>query len=130
MARARRAPRDIDEYITAFPKDVQAILRRIRATVRAAAPAARESLSYRIPTFSDDGVLVHFAAFTRHIGFYPPARGDARLQRALARYAGAKGNLRFPLERAIPYALITRIVKLRLRQNRTRAAARHRGRRP
>ena len=124
VAGARRAPRDIDAYIAAFPAPVRAILRRMRATVRRAAPGARETISYRIPTFTADGVLVHFAAFTHHLGLFPPVRGDARLTRALAPYSGPKGNLRLPLDQPIPYALIARLVKLRLKQNRARAKAR------
>ena len=120
MASKRRAPSDIDAYIEGFAPPVRAVLRRIRATVRRAAPKARETISYGIPTFVADRVLLHVAAFTHHIGLYPPVRGDARLLRALAPYAGPKGNLRLPLDRPIPYALITRIVKLRLKQNRAR----------
>lgn len=123
MATTRPTPTTIDEYIAACPPDVQVILRKIRRTIRAAAPDAQETISYRIPTFTLHGVLVHFAAFKQHIGFYPPVRGDARLERALSRYAGEKGNLRFPLDQPIPYELIERIVKLRVKQNSAKAAA-------
>jgi uncharacterized protein YdhG (YjbR/CyaY superfamily) len=102
---------------------VQAILERIRSTVHKAAPAAQETISYQIPAFTLNGVLVYFAAFKKHIGFYPPVRGDAALEKAVSRYAGEKGNLQFPLAEPIPYALISRIVKLRVKQNRARAAA-------
>jgi uncharacterized protein YdhG (YjbR/CyaY superfamily) len=119
----RSTPETIDDYIAGFPPEVQTILRKIRRTVKAAAPEARERISYRIPAFTLDGTLVYFAAFKKHIGFYPPVRGDASLEKAVARFAGEKGNLRFPLDEPIPYALITRIVKLRVRQNRARAAA-------
>ncbi|HEY7879175.1 MAG TPA: DUF1801 domain-containing protein [Gemmatimonadaceae bacterium] len=74
-------------------------------------PDAEEAISYRIPVFKRHGVLVYFAAFKNHIGIYPPVRGDAGLERAIARYAGAKGNLQFPLDEPIPYALIARIAK-------------------
>jgi len=117
MATGRTPPRSIDEYIATFSPDVRSILERVRSTVRKAAPGAQETISYRIPTFTQGGVLVHFAAFKSHIGFYPPVRGDARLEKAISRYAGEKGNLRFPLDRPIPYALIGRIVKLRVKQN-------------
>jgi uncharacterized protein YdhG (YjbR/CyaY superfamily) len=122
----RSAPETVDEYIAGFPPEVRTILRKIRRTVKAAAPEARERISYRIPAFTLDGTLVYFAAFKKHIGFYPPVRGDARLEKAVARFAGEKGNLRFPLEEPIPYALITRIVKLRVRQNRAKAAGKGR----
>jgi uncharacterized protein YdhG (YjbR/CyaY superfamily) len=118
---SKRPPRDIDAYIADRPAPVRAILRRIRATVRRAAPDAHEAISYGMPTFVAGRVLLHFAAFTHHIGLFPPVRGDARLVRALARYAGPKGNLRLPLDAPIPYALITRIVKLRLKHSRERA---------
>ncbi len=115
-------PPDIDAYIAGFPPEVQAVLQRIRATVRAAAPDAQEKISYRIPAFFQGGVLVYFAAFKQHIGLFPPVQGDARLERAVAKYAGEKGNLRFLLDAPMPYALIERIVKLRLKQNATKPA--------
>ncbi len=116
-------PKNIDEYIAAFSPDVQRLLKRIRLTIRKAAPGAQKTISYRIPTFTQQGVLVHFAAFKNHIGLYPPVSGDARLEKAIAPYAGEKGNLRFPLDQPIPYDLIERIVKLRLKQNLAKAAA-------
>lgn len=122
MATARPAPRTIDEYIASFPPDIRSILERIRSTIRAAAPDAREGISYRIPTFTLNGVLVYFAAFKHHIGLYPPVAGDARLMAAVSPYAGEKGNLKFPLDRPIPYGLIERIVKQRVKQNQTKAA--------
>lgn len=111
----------VDEYIAAFPPEVQIVLNKIRALVKAAAPEAQERISYRIPTFSLDGVLIYFAAFKNHIGVYPPVRGDAKLESAVARFAGEKGNLRFPLNQPIPYNLISRIVKFRVKQNRANA---------
>jgi len=123
MATTRPTPKNIDEYIAAFPLDVQVILQTIRRTISTAAPEARETISYRIPTFTLHGPLVYFAAFRHHIGLYPPVRGDARLERALSPYAGEKGNLRFPLDQPIPYKLIGRIVKLRVKQNTAKASA-------
>ena len=113
----------IDEYIAAFPKDVQAVLRRVRAAVRAAAPNAREVISYRMPALKQHGVLIYFAAFKQHIGFFPPIKGDAKLEKAAARYAGPKGNLRFPLDEPIPLGLITRLTRLRARQDAAAAKA-------
>jgi uncharacterized protein YdhG (YjbR/CyaY superfamily) len=123
MPAKRTAAATIAGSIAAFPPEVQAVLRKVRQTVRAAAPEAEETISYQIPTFKQHGVLVHFAAFRNHIGFYPPVRGDARLEAAVARYAGEKGNLRFPLGQPIPYDLIGRITRLRLKQNRAKAAS-------
>lgn len=111
----------IDEYIATFPPNVRAILRKVRSTIRRAAPEAKETISYRIPTFKLQGPLVHFAAFKDHIGFYPPVKGDASIEKAVARYANEKGNLRFPLDEPIPYRLIERIVKLRVKQNLAKA---------
>jgi uncharacterized protein YdhG (YjbR/CyaY superfamily) len=117
MMRKSATPTTIDEYIAACPREVQAVLRRIRTTVRKAVPGAQEVISYRMPAFKQNGVLLYFAAFKEHIGVYPPLRGSASLMKRLAPYAGPKGNLRFPLAKRIPYALIGEIVKVRARQN-------------
>jgi uncharacterized protein YdhG (YjbR/CyaY superfamily) len=123
MATGRAIPKNIDAYIATFSPDVQTILERIRLTIHNAAPGAQETISYRIPAFMQHDVLVYFAAFKNHIGFYPPVSGDARLQKAISPYAGPKGNLRFPLDQPIPYDLIERIVKLRVEQNLAKAKA-------
>jgi uncharacterized protein YdhG (YjbR/CyaY superfamily) len=111
------APSTVDEYISTFPTNVRAVLRKVRATVRAAAPGAREVISYRMPALKQNGTLIYFAAFKHHIGFYPPIKGDAKLEKAAARYAGPKGNLRFRLDERIPYGLIARLTRLRSRQD-------------
>ncbi len=121
MPSAPATPKNIDEYIARFPPDVQVILERIRLTIRQAAPDAQEIISYKIPAFTLNGILVYFAAFKHHIGFYPPVRGDAKLEKAISIYAGEKGNLRFPLDQAIPYRAIETIVKLRVKQNLSKA---------
>jgi uncharacterized protein YdhG (YjbR/CyaY superfamily) len=113
----RMAPKTIDEYIAAFPPEVQAILRKIRATIKKAAPDAEERISYQMPTFTLNGPLVYFGAFKKHIGLYPPVRGDENLMGEISIYEGEKGNLRFPLDKPIPYALISKIVKVRIREN-------------
>ena len=115
---------DVDEYISGFSAPIRAILRRVRQTVRKAAPAAREVISYSMPALRQNGILVYFAAFKHHIGFFPPIKGDAQLERAAARYAGPKGNLRFPYDEPIPYELIAALTKLRAQQDAARAAAR------
>lgn len=124
MKADNRIPANIDEYIADCPAEVRSVLEQIRSTIRNAAPAAEETISYRMPAFRLEGSLVYFAACRNHIGFYPPVHGDERLMRAVAPYANEKGNLRFPLDRRIPYALIGRIVKARVRENAERAAAR------
>jgi uncharacterized protein YdhG (YjbR/CyaY superfamily) len=122
MAKAR----NIDAYIAGFPPRVRSILKCMRRTVLKAAPAAQEAISYRIPAFKLNGVLVYFAAFKRHIGLYPPVSGDAKLEKAASRYAGEKGNLRFPLDRPIPYGLIARIVRSRAKRNLAKLARKKR----
>ncbi len=112
----------IDDYIARYPSEVRSILEEIRRTIRKAAPQAEEKISYQMPAFTFHGNLVYFGAFKKHIGLYPPVRGDARLEKAVAPYAGAKGNLQFPFDRPIPYGLITRIVKFRLKQNEAKRA--------
>ena len=119
--------RTIDEYIASCSPEVQPILEKIRSTIKQAAPDAEEKISYRMPTFTLMGNLIHFAAFKKHIGLYPPVKGDEKLQAATARYQGEKGNLRFPLDEPIPYALIGRIVKFRVQEQRERAKSKRRG---
>jgi uncharacterized protein YdhG (YjbR/CyaY superfamily) len=116
-------PASIDQYIAAYPPKVRTILKKIRRTIHEAAPNAEEVISYRMPAFKQGGVLVYFAAFKNHIGLFPPVRGNPTLERAVARYAGPKGNLRFPLDEPIPYALIARIVKFRAKRNLAKAGA-------
>lgn len=115
------APAAVDAYIATFPTEVQAILHRVRQVVRGAAPHAQEVISYRMPALRAHGVLVYYAAFKGHIGLYPPVSGDARLLKAIAPYAGPKGNLRFPYDKPIPYDLIARITRLRARQDAAKA---------
>lgn len=107
------APKDIDEYIAGFPREIQEILQQIRMTIRAAAPEAEEAIKYQMPTFTLKGNLVHFAAFKKHIGFYPAPREVAELAEEIAPYEGAKSSLRFPLDQPIPFDLIRKLVKLR-----------------
>jgi len=116
------SPTSIDEYIAASAPKAQPILTKIRQTIRAAAPDAEEVISYRMPAFRLHGILVYFAAFKHHIGLFPPVSGDAMLEKAIAPYAGPKGNLRFPLDQKMPYALIRRIVLLRVKQDCSRVA--------
>ena len=116
-------PQTIDAYIASYPKDVQVHLKKIRSTIKKAAPKAQEKISYRIPTFFQDGNLIFFAAFKNHISVYPAPRGAAEFKQELSAYEGGKGTVQFPLGKPIPYGLITRIVKFRLQENLARAAA-------
>jgi uncharacterized protein YdhG (YjbR/CyaY superfamily) len=118
------APASIDDYIAAQADAVQPILQRIRAIVREEAPDAEETVSYRMPALMQGGALLYFAAFKTHIGVYPPVRGDAALLRALAPYRGEKGNLSFPLAAAMPYDLIRRVARQRVKENASKARGR------
>ena len=118
-----QASKDIDAYIAQFPADVQAILEKVRATVRQAAPEAIETISYQMPAFKLHGTLVYFAAWKKHIGLYPPVSGNKALEKAVARFAWPKGNLQFPMDEPIPSRLIEQIVKLRVKQDEAKAAA-------
>ena len=128
MNKKLQIPKTIDDYIAGFPPDVREVLEQVRATIRKAAPEAQEVISYRMPAFKQHGILAYFAAWKEHIGLYPPIVGDEKLRQAAARYAGPKGNLQFPLDRPIPYNLIARIVKLRLKQNAAQATAKRKKR--
>ena len=116
------APKTIDEYIAGFPPAIQAKLEKLRATIRKAAPKAEEAIKYMMPTFTLHGNLVHFAAFKNHIGFYPAPKGIEAFKDELAAYELSKGTIKFPLDKPMPYALIGKIVKLRVQQNLDKAA--------
>jgi len=122
------AAKNIDDYIAGFPLDVQKILQKVRATIKRAAPQADETISYQMPTFKLEGNLVHFAAFKNHIGLYPTPSGTERFRKELSSYETGKGSIRFPLDKPIPYDLIAKIVKFRVRENLEKAAARRRKR--
>jgi len=123
MATNKSTSNGIDEHIAQFPKDIQVILEKVRATIRKAAPKAKETINYGIPTFTLEGNLVHFAGFKSHIGFYPTPSGIEKFKAELSKYEGAKGSVKFPLDKPIPYALISKIVKFRVKENLERATA-------
>lgn len=107
----------IDEYIAAFPEEIQQILKELRATIKASAPDAEEKISYQIPAFSLKGNLVYFAAFKKHIGFYPTSSGTQAFKHELSIYEGAKGSVKFPIDKPLPLKLISKIVKFRVAEN-------------
>jgi uncharacterized protein YdhG (YjbR/CyaY superfamily) len=122
------SPETIDRYIAGFPPAVQDILEEIRTIIRTAAPTAQETIKYRMPTFTLNGNLVHFAAFKRHIGLYPMPDGIEQFQGELSTYKNARGSVQFPLDQPMPFDLIRRIVKFGLRES-LRKSARKRQRR-
>lgn len=128
MTTYKTTPKTIDEYIAGFPKEVQEILEKIRTTIKEAAPKGEETISYQIPTFTLKGNLVHFAAWKKHIGFYPASSGIKEFENKLSAYEIAKGTVKFPLDKPIPYELISKIVSFRVKEkeNLDRAEARKR----
>ncbi len=107
----------IDEYIATFPKDVQVILEEFRQAVKEAAPEAEETISYKMPAFKQNGILVWFAAFKNHIGFFPKVSAIEAFKDELSSYELSKGTIRFPLDKPIPYDLVNRIVQFRVKKN-------------
>jgi uncharacterized protein YdhG (YjbR/CyaY superfamily) len=107
----------VDEYIATFPEEIQKILEELRATIKASAPDAEEKISYQMPTFALKGNLVHFAAWKNHIGFYPTSSGTQAFKHELSIYEGAKGSVKFPIDKPLPLKLISQIVKFRVTEN-------------
>jgi uncharacterized protein YdhG (YjbR/CyaY superfamily) len=122
------APKNIDEYIAGFPNDVQRNLQKIRLTIRKAVPAAEETIKYQMPTFTLNGNLIHFAAFKNHIGVYPVPRAVESFKEELSAYEGEKSTARFPLDKPIPLALISRIAKFRASKNLEKAQSKRKKR--
>lgn len=122
MAMMNKNVKDINSYLIVFPEAVQAMLQNIRQTIAKAAPNAVETISYGIPTFKQYGNLVHFAGYKNHIGFYPGAGAIETFKKELAAYKLSKGTLQFPLDKKLPLALITKIVKYRVKQDGEKAA--------
>jgi uncharacterized protein YdhG (YjbR/CyaY superfamily) len=123
MSAKESAPASVDAYIAGFPPEVRGILRRIRATIRKAAPGAEEKISWGMPAYSQDGMLTFFAAFEKHVSIFPGPGGIEKFKKELAAYGTSKGTVRFPLGTPVPYGLIARIVKFRVKENQARAAA-------
>lgn len=107
----------IDEYISTFPEDIQEKLEKIRQTIRRAALEAKEVINYQMPTFRQNGILVHFAAFKNHISFFPTPSAIVAFEEELASYETSKGTIKFPMDEPIPFDLITKIVKFRVNEN-------------
>ena len=116
----------MDDYIAGFPPNVRQILEQIRSAIRTIAPEAHETIKYRIPTFVLHENLVHFAAFTNHVGFYPTPSGIAKFKDELSAYNSAKGSVQFPLNQPIPLNLIKKIVKFRVLEVSAKSASKQR----
>jgi len=116
----KKIPKNTDDYVDRFPKGVQLLLKKMRLTIQKAAPEADEKISYGIPTFTLNGNLVHFAAYKSHIGFYPGAAAITAFKKELSAYKGAKGSVQFRLDEPLPLALVSRIVKFRVKQSSSR----------
>lgn len=110
-------PKDIDQYISGFPEEIQKPLEELRATIKKGAPEAEEVISYGMPAFKLNGMLVYFAGYKNHIGFYPTASGIEPFKKELSIYKWAKGSIQFPLGNPLPSGLITKIVKFRVTEN-------------
>jgi uncharacterized protein YdhG (YjbR/CyaY superfamily) len=109
---------DVDTYISAFPDDMQKRLQQLRVTIKESAPGAEEVISYQMPAYKFHGMLVYFAGYKNHIGFYPTASGISKFKNELSIYKGAKGSVQFPIDKPLPLDLVSRIVKFRIQENR------------
>ncbi len=126
MTEKHASHKTIDAYIAAQPAKTQKILKALRAAIQAAAPQATQTINYGIPTFQLGGNLVHFAAFEKHIGFYPTPSGIAAFKKDLSKYVSAKGSVQFPLDKPMPLGLIRRIVRFRVAEQMRKDGAKRR----
>lgn len=110
----------IDEYITTYPPDIQTLLQQLRAAIHEAAPEAEETISYQMPAFKQNGVLVYFAAFKDHIGFFPTASGVEAFKDKIDAFKTSKGTIQFPLNKPLPIELVKEIVLFKVKENQTK----------
>ena len=113
----KQVPTNFEEYFAKFPKETQVLLQQMRETIQKAAPEAKEVISYQMPAFKTNKILVYFAAYAKHIGFYPGASGIAKFQAEISIFKNAKGSVQFPLNQPLPLDLVTRITQFRLKEN-------------
>ncbi len=116
----------VDEYIASFPPEIQSVMKSMRNAIREAAPGAEEAISYGMPAFKQEGVLVYFAAFKEHISFFPTSSGVSKFKKELSGYLTSKGTVRFPMGEPIPLELIRKIVAFRVKENLEMAKKRRR----
>lgn len=117
--------KEVVNYIATFPPETQAKMKQLRACIMKAAPKAEECWSYQMPAYKQEGMLVYFAAYKNHIGFYPTSSGIINFQKEIAAYKNSKGAIQFPLDKPIPLGLITKIVKHRIEVNLAKAATKN-----
>ena len=123
MEATNRKFKTVDEYLSAFPANTKSVLKDLRKTIKQAAPQAEELISYNMPAFKLHGMLVYYAAYKEHIGFYPTPSGIEAFKKELSIYEGAKGSVKFPIDKPIPLDLISKIVKYRVKENLEKAGA-------
>ena len=116
-SKAQKKFKTVEEYIAAFPKEIQELLESMRSIIKSAAPKAEELISYNMPAFQLDKMLVYYAAWHSHIGFYPTASGIEEFKEELSKYENSKGAIKFPIDKPLPVSLITKIVKFRVKEN-------------
>jgi uncharacterized protein YdhG (YjbR/CyaY superfamily) len=116
MSKAKQNYKTIDAYIKTFPEDIQEVLQTIRQTIKKAAPESEEVISYKMPAFKQKSILVWFAAFKNHIGFFPKVNAIKKFEKELLKYETSKGTIRFPLDKKIPLGLISKITKFRVKE--------------
>jgi uncharacterized protein YdhG (YjbR/CyaY superfamily) len=112
-----RVPKNIDEYIANYPVHIQEKLEEIRTVIKKAVPDAEEKISYQMPAFARNGILVYFAAYSNHIGFYPTSSGVEMFKEELTGFKCSKGTIQFPIDKPLPSGLITKIVLFRSKEN-------------
>lgn len=112
-----KAPGTVDEYIAQQPKEVQGFLKELRSIIKKAAPEAEETISYQMPAYKQEGVLVFFGGWKNHCGFYPTSTPTAAFKDKLAKYTVSKGAIQLPYDKPIPVQLITAIVKFKIKEN-------------
>ena len=124
MAMSRKIAKDMDDYISWFPKEAQTLLQQLRNTIKKAAPGAEERISYGIPAFNlNNRYLIYFAGFKNHVSVYPAPRQSEEFKEKLAKYKGGKGTVQFPLDKPLPFGLITQIVKFKVKENKEKTNA-------
>ena len=117
MQAKRSTAKNVNDYISQFPKETKKVLQEVRAIIKKTAPKAEEGISYAIPYYKYNGMLVSFAGYAKHIGFYPGAAAIKEFKKDIARYKSAVGSVQFPLSEPMPVKLITRFVKFRMKIN-------------